>query len=415
MLIFCSTAEAITLPELITEALKTHPSVQMQERQVDVARMDQQIALQQFWPTPSVSLERVNPSAGDVSYQGDRQLQIYRLQQPVWTSGRLSAGLDKSQASIEVNMASWADARLQLALKVIQTWGEWLLYSRKAQVVQESLLSLEQLDALLKRRIQEGASAPTEGILTESRLQQTRAQWESMQSQAVLARSRLAQLIGRRLTSQDAPAGLASYRPEPLASLLDTAPNHYPAYQRSQAQLRLLEAEWQERRADLFPEVYLRLEHQRGNFNYAGIDAVNRVFLGMSTRLGAGVSTGLQLEAIDKKREVIRAEMDNTMRTLQEQVETEWIQFNAAQARLPSLEKSWLAAEQTAKAWDRQFLAGRKSWMELMNTVRELMQAHLDLVDAQALLSVSSWRLACLAESTELAVQKMQETGALRP
>lgn len=129
----------------------------------------------------------------------------------------------------------------------------------------------------------------------------------------------------------------------------------------------------------------------------------------------AGISTGLQLEAIGKKREVIRAEMDNIMRTLQEQVETEWIQFNAAQARLPALEKSWLAAEQTAKAWDRQFLAGRKSWMELMNTVRELMQAHLDLVDAQALLLVSSWRLACLAESTELAVQKMQETGALRP
>jgi hypothetical protein len=53
--------------------------------------------------------------------------------------------------------------------------------------------------------------------------------------------------------------------------------------------------------------------------------------------------------------------------------------------------------------------------MEVMNTVRELMQADLDLVDAETQILLGSWRLACLVETPETARNKMQQEGAARP
>lgn len=408
-------SQAATLADVMAEALRTHPSVLTQQHQVEVSQADRRVAEQQFYPTPSVSLEQVNPSAADPSYRGDKQLQLYRLQQPLWTAGRLSAGLDRTQAGIDVSSANVADARLQLSFRVLQAWSDWAGFTRKVKAVEESLEAHRRLDSILKRRIQEGASAPTEQILTESRLQQTQAQLEMMQAQTRLARVRLEQLIGRNLSPQDQPQVLAPYRTESLDQMMATALKYFPAYQRGQAQLRSQEAEWQERRADLYPEIYVRAEHQRGNYAFAEMPSVNRVFVGLSSRLGAGLTTGMQLESIAKKREVLMSDLENVERTLREQVQTEWIQLNSALNRLPSLRQSLESARLTAQAWDRQFLAGRKSWMEVMNTVRELMQADLDLVEAETQILLGSWRLACLVETPEMALNKMQQEGTARP
>jgi adhesin transport system outer membrane protein len=384
-------------------------------RQVEVARADRRVAQQQFFPTPSVSLEQVSPSAADPSYRGDKQLQLFRLQQPLWTAGRLTAGLDKSQAGIDISDANLAEARLQLSFKVLQAWSDWTAAIRKVRAVEQSLEAHRRLDGILKRRIQEGASAPTEQILTESRLQQTQAQWETMQAQTRLARVRLEQLIGRPLSAQDEPQALRPYQTDSPEQMTSTALKYFPAHVRGQAQLRSQEAEWLERKADLYPEVYLRAEHQRGNFAYADIPSVNRVFLGLTSRLGAGLTTGMQLESIAKKREVLVSDLENVERTLREQIQTEWIQLSSALNRLPSLKQSLASARLTAQAWDRQFLAGRKSWMEVMNTVREVLQADLDLVDAETQILLGSWRLACLVETPEMALNKMQHESAMRP
>ena len=55
---------------------------------------------------------------------------------------------------------------------------------------------------------------------------------------------------------------------------------------------------------------------------------------------------------------------------------------------------SFMASEQVVEAWDRQFSAGRKNWLELMNAAQELSQSELAVADAQAMLLVLKWRLA---------------------
>ena len=50
-------------------------------------------------------------------------------------------------------------------------------------------------------------------------------------------------------------------------------------------------------------------------------------------------------------------------------------------------------AEEISDSYDRQFLVGRKSWLDLMNTVRERAQNKFALADVEVSLIVTSWKI----------------------
>jgi adhesin transport system outer membrane protein len=51
------------------------------------------------------------------------------------------------------------------------------------------------------------------------------------------------------------------------------------------------------------------------------------------------------------------------------------------------------AAGEVSTSYDRQFLAGRKSWLDVMNAARELAQTATQLAEVQATQVVATWRL----------------------
>ena len=58
---------------------------------MQAAGLEVLIAQQGFWPTPSLSMERVQTQLPDPSYAGAQQVLTLRLQQALWTGGRLTA------------------------------------------------------------------------------------------------------------------------------------------------------------------------------------------------------------------------------------------------------------------------------------------------------------------------------------
>ena len=81
------------LEQLIASALTSHPSAQGQRALVQSAQAGVDSARWQFYPTPSVSIETANASATDPLYLGDNRVSTVRLQQPLWTGGRLTPGV----------------------------------------------------------------------------------------------------------------------------------------------------------------------------------------------------------------------------------------------------------------------------------------------------------------------------------
>ena len=397
----CGLAQAQSLAELIQRTVSSHPAVMGQRSQRAVASADLEYARQQFYPTPSLSIEQVSAGQQDPSYLQNTSVKVFRLQQPLWTHGRLTATVEKAQASADATVQGFDDVRQQLALRVLQAWADAFAADLKQVALQTSVATHERLQAQVSRRIAEGASAATERVLTDGRLAQTRAQLQAVVVQAQTARLRLQQLTGTPVPGALALEGDRSVGASSASLALDAALQRSPALARLKALVRVQEAEVAERKGDLLPELYARAEYQIGSASVSGAPDAKRIFVGLQSKFGAGLSSLSGIEASENKVGVARAEVENAERTLAEQVLSDWTQSATLVARQVELQDSLQASRDTAQAWDRQFLAGRKTWVEVMNIARELAQAETELADVLAVRVLVSWRLALYTQGLD--------------
>jgi adhesin transport system outer membrane protein len=400
-------APSPTLASLVRDALDSHPTTQSQRALVASAAAGVESARWQFYPTPSVSLENATTSGTDPSYQGDNRVATLRLQQPLYTGGRLTAGADKAQASLDQSQAALEESRLQLSLRVVQAYGEWLSAHLKVQASQKNEDTHNRLLQQVQRRIGEGVSAESDRVLALGRLDAVRAEVTAAQVQGDMALARLGQLLGRPIVGAALTRTVATPRPVSAltAALLEQALGQSAALQKAQSQVRVQEATVVERRADLLPEIYLRAERQYGNFNFANGAPVNRFFVGVSSRLGAGLSGLSNVAAARSQLEAALAEVQVQTRNLNEQVLADHAQFMATERRLASVQASLRSAQSVSESFDRQFLAGRKTWLDVMNAARELAQTEAQIADLLSTQVVVSWRLSFYTQGIEAVTQ----------
>ncbi len=389
-------ADAQVIVPLIREAIASHPAAQSASLQQAAARAGLAGARWQYWPTPSVSVENARVGAVDSAYQGDSTVSVLRLQQPLWNGGRLAAGVDRAEAGVGASQAAFDEARLQLALRVVQAYGDWLGAQLKTLANEKSQAAHEGLQARVRRRIEQGVSAESDGVLARQRLQALVADLALSRSQQSIALARLGQLIGHAPDAAALAADQALPAPlsDDLTELLAQARAASPALQRARAQTQGLAAALAERRAELSPEVYLRLERQYGNFSLRSGAAENRVFIGLSSRFGAGLSNLSGIDAARAQVEAAEADEQVQARALAEQVLADHALAASAESRLAALRGSLQSAAEVGQAYDRQFLAGRKSWLDVMNAARELTQIEVSLADTLSAQMVLRWRLA---------------------
>jgi adhesin transport system outer membrane protein len=389
-------AHAQGLGQLIGMALASHPSAQSQRALVDSAQAGVGGARWQFFPTPSVSIETARTSSTDRLYQGEDRVSILRLQQPLWTGGRLTAGLEKAEANLTASESSLEEVRQQLAVRVVQAYGDWLAAHLRVLAGEKSLAVHLRLRDQVGRRISEGAAAESDRTLAVARLESISADVTAGATQRDIALARLGQLLGRRV--EGASLGATPAAPRPLGGgvqeLLDQALSANPVVQKARAQSRVQASVIDERRADLSPEVFVRVERQIGNFTFSDGPPENRLFFGLNTRFGAGLSNLTSIEAARLQHQSALAEVDAQARAVSEQVLADYAVVATADSRMQALRASLEATKEVALSYDRQYLAGRKSWLDVMNTARELAQTEAQLADLQSTHVVASWRLA---------------------
>jgi adhesin transport system outer membrane protein len=408
--LFLGCAGATTLPELMQSSLASHPSVRGQEALFRAAQAGVDSAGWQFFPTPSAGVEQVSASDSDFSYaNGDKNVSTLRLQQPLWTGGRLTAGLEKAQANGVLSLASVGVARQELAVRVVQAYAEWYGGMVKAVAYDKSLQSHLRLQQQIIRRTEEGVSPLSDRTLVLGRIEQTRTELIVAEGQQRTALSRLAQLLGRPVMSAELASSLA--KPQALGvaqTMVDQALAGSPSVARMVATARVQEIEIDERKASLSPEVYLRMERQYGNFNFKGRPPENRIFLGVSSSFGAGLSVLSAVDTARARHDAALADVANARISLSEQVYGDHVTAATGQRRLLTLQASLRSAEAVSQAWSQQFLVGLKSWLDVMNAARELAQVEVQIADVSTEQLLYSWRLSILARGVDTTMSSGQ-------
>lgn len=85
---------------LINHAKTNNPVIGAQQQLTKSAEQGVEAAKWQYWPTPVFSIQKAQAGKTDTTYQGDDTVFNIGLQQPLWTGGKLDAGLAKSERVI---------------------------------------------------------------------------------------------------------------------------------------------------------------------------------------------------------------------------------------------------------------------------------------------------------------------------
>ncbi len=398
-----------SLSRLIELAQGSHPSIRSQQALLAAAEAGVDSARWQYFPTPSISVQMAGVGQGDTQYGGDRSVTVLALSQPLWTWGRLAAGQGRARAQRDAALASYDEARLGLALRVVQAWGEWQSAQARLEAIDAGMRHHERLLRQVQRRLEEGQAAASDLGLAEGRLATLQADLAQAAMQEATARDRLSLLSGQGL-EHDALATQSALPPLPggeAARLLRQVQHASPVLARLQAQLLAQQAAVFELEARLKPEFSARLETQRGNFSVAGAAAQTRAFVGIATQFGPGLSSLSAVTEALRRMESVQAEIEVQRLALAEQVASDWQLLAAASARRADLVRAIGSAAGVLQSWDRQYLSGRKTWQDLMGAAREQVQAQIQLAEFDAARLVAAWRLVLLAGARDqVAVQE---------
>jgi adhesin transport system outer membrane protein len=361
--------------------------------------------------------------ARDLGSATNQQTGFVRLQQPLYTGGRLTQQLARASANARATSLAVEEERRSIALRVIQALGDARSAAVKRQAYRESAANHVEFLNLVQRRVNEGLSPRGDIVLARSRLSSVRADLEASEVQFDQALSRLEQLLGRPLEAVEYAAlrsdavddAAADWAMPALDRLVELALQASPTVSRALAELEARRADIGLARSNLVPTLYLRAEHSKGS---AG-SRQSQVYLGLESNFGPGLSSRAVVSASEQRLEAQQAEVDARRRELTELVRSEHTLALSGERRVGVLADSANYAATVVQAWQRQFLAGRKTWQELMNAAREKAQADAVLGEASAARWVSTHRLRLLAEGVDdflgLALKAPASAPALAP
>ena len=390
---------AQTLEGLLQEVLRLHPTVQSRQATVRSRQASVDAANWQYYPTPSVSSERVSHSADDLSYGADSSVTTLRLQQPLWTGGRLSAQSSKAQADQRAAELGVIENQDQLAFDFVSAYGDWLGASMKLQAATQAMQTLQSLNEKMARRVEQNVSAQIDQELSLSRLRQQVVDLSLYRAQELTALSRLSRMVGRDISSAFMAGVVARQREVPAqAQAVELALARSPVLARLRAEAQSVQAEIAAKNAAKYPELYLRMERQYGSYNLATMQPVNRIFVGAQISPGAGLSLQSDIAVATAKYDAALADMAAAERSIREQVRTELVSLNSLQDRREQIATTLQSALSVQQSYDRQFFAGRRGWLDLMNAERERSQVHLQMADLQAGLTAACYRIAILSQ-----------------
>ena len=84
-------------------------------------------------------------------------------------------------------------------------------------------------------------------------------------------------------------------------------------------------------------------------------------------------------------------------RDVRERVALDWNEWVASRLRLENTQKARVMSTDVFESYARQFTAGRKTWLDVLNAVREALQSELAVDDANAQMLGAKLRLRALS------------------
>lgn len=317
------------------------------------------------------------------------------LSQPLFSSGRISAEIDAAEQRAALGESDVAAQVQELSLQLVDAWAETARQQAMGAVHRETLDALRDYRAMMERRVARAVSSQSELALVDSRVLSAEAelarsdrmlrigqqQLESLARQPVALPGDLAFDVGL-LSARSSLAG-----PEAVAAAVESA----PGVVRARQALAVAEAQTRVVKAGRGVEVIGRIEQRLTGPDELGDETVGYVALQFAP--GPGLSTFSRTRAARAEEGAARYRLDGA----REEARTALVQARERLVleldRAEKLARNAATLRELLASYERQFAAGTKSWLELLNTLREVAASRQGEVSARVDAVAAHYRL----------------------
>lgn len=378
--------DGVAVSTLIEEVLARHPSVKQSLYEGEAAEKVVDVAKRQFYPTPSVSLE-----AGD-----SQSVRLFRLSQPVWTGGQLSGRLRVAQLRRQRASAVADDIKIKLALRVLDLCQSYAGNSRRVSAKQGEVRTLEQLTAMISRRAEAEVSSLADKRVVQARLSQAQADLQGFVVARKQAMDQIEQLLGESvdLDRLNWPSVTSDLRV--LQNYIDSAMLEWPGNRIARIDELIAQEEAVVAKSAQWPTIAVLYERRGGSGLVSSGYEKSRIWVTTQYTLGAGLSSLAQADEA-KLRALSAAQAVGTAERLSsDSIVVEWQTYQSAALRKVVQAEALEGTRDILESNRRLFIAGRRGWLDVVNSVRESTQAEIGKSDIETVLMASNLRLQLL-------------------
>jgi adhesin transport system outer membrane protein len=387
MALFCpaALAQPTGLEAALRATLSQHPALAGKRAEVAAKGFTVEAAQAQRYPSLTGAI---------ATNDNNTQPVTLRARQPLWAFGRIDGNIAYAQADQRTDEADLLRVQRQLIDQTATAYVRVQGARARALVAQDNVAALEKWHQQILRREQGQLASKADVRLALARLTQARAQMSRYAAEVTLAKTDLLALT-QTPVSAEAPIPDALTSQASLPSLQALAEEHHADLLWKQEQIKLAQANVIRESTSPMPTVYLQVDRYINQPAYANDNMVVGVVLeggldgmGFAAR-GRGQAATARLQAARQDLETTRSEVLRTLRNL---ISSRDLQ----RALMDTQDQSVTELEGLLASYRRQYEAGSKSWLDLLNMQRELTEQRLQQVQAQSDWWVHTLKLAAL-------------------
>lgn len=390
----------LSFAESLTQVWRSHPEVQQAEAVLSAAGYDKMGAYAGFLPYAQVDMARNDDGSDE---------QTARFILPLWRGGLNVASLDVAEAGRIAAAADLQRVRLRLGLRLAEAYFGAVSAQEQDAAWQHYLAILAQLQGLIERRAAGGASPEADVQTVLTRRRQADAEAALNASVRAAATAQYVSLLGMLAEPATWPAERLQLDAAEVDAVLHLDLDQHPELAYARARAAREDADTRRSRAQLSPEVSLR--HIRPFGDEASTSSpFTQIVLQYQT--DNGLRAYQTFRAGQQRMAAADAAIDAARRDVISALAVARADYEAARAQLGFQEAAVAAADAVVASSLRQFEAGRKSWIEVLNAQREAHENKLQQVRQRQRLWQANARLALQGLVWERLLREAATPGA---
>ena len=385
---FASDVCQISSDEMLSQLLLKHPSVKMSQEAIKGAKYKVDSAFWNYFPTPSVDF-----SARDEG----RNTTVARVDQPLWTGGKISSKYDIASSKEKESVASFEQNSYDLIETYLSILESYLASKSNIKDLEDGANNLNSFNDMLDRRVEAGVSSASDKELLKARIDQINSDMILAKNRYKVAKLQLELLLDTQISCDINFKEINRLHSANIEESIEKLLSFHPSLKKGLNEIQTSKYELDSTQASIMPNVSARFEHRDGdlyNKDYDRRNDQNIGYVAFTLTTNAGLSSMSEIQAAKIKTKELEYRQKALEKELIDGLLSDYNSYEMANSRISIVKESIVSAQNVLESYTRLFLAGKRQWLDLVNTSRELTQYKIELSNLQTTKSILAYKLA---------------------